>query len=617
MKKAEDLRAQIHVLAESDDTHEKIRLLRDADDALTDVRLVGDLIIGAFFAESKDRAREQRRKAYAGKVQAWLSEPGNRSELQTIADELQEADKPVPAFHWGIEFPEVFLRPVQGFDAFVGNPPFLGGKRISTVHGDAYRDWLSSTHEDASNNADLIAFFYRRAFALVRNDGAFGLIATNTIAQGDTRRTGLGWIRKHGGVIYDARKRVKWPGHAAVIVSVVHVSKGAMAGGARLDGKAVEQITAFLVHKGGDDDPEPLRASLGRSFLGSDIGGQGFLFADDDSQATSIAEMRRLIGRDPRNAERILPYLGGEVLNSSPSHSAARYVIYFEEMSETEARSWPDLMAIVETRVKPERLKKSKEVAAYPWWRFWRPRRELYDALRSLERTLVIARVSATCAFTFVATRQVLNEKIVVLPFDKYAAFAVCQSRAHEAWARFFSTTLKDDLQYTPTECFETFPFPPSWTTDERLETTGRRYFEFRAGVMMKNEQGLTATYNRFHDPEENDPKILELRKYHAEMDRGVLDAYGWGNIQPACEFLLDYGEEERNEGKSKAKKPWRYRWPDEIRDEVLARLLALNRERAEQERLTGAAVPVEGKSGRCKSGRRGRRRDDGHTLFD
>ena len=149
---------------------------------------------------------------------------------------------------------------------------------------------------------------------------------------------------------------------------------------------------------------------------------------------------------------------------------------------------------------------------------------------------------------------------------------------------------MKDDLRYTPSDCFETFPFPQSWQRHASLECAGKCYYEFRAELLAKNEEGLTATYNRFHDPAETSPDILKLRELHDAMDRAVLDAYGWTDIQPTCEFLLDYEEEEDEEDgrTSRRKKPWRYRWPDEIRDEVLARLLDLNAQRAAEERRQG-----------------------------
>ena len=99
---------------------------------------------------------------------------------------------------------------------------------------------------------------------------------------------------------------------------------------------------------------------------------------------------------------------------------------------------------------------------------------------------------------------------------------------------------------------------------------------------MMATNEGLTKTYNRFHNPEERDPRIGELRSLHSRMDRAVLDAYGWTDIPNECDFFLDYEIDEDESGRKK--KPWRYRWPDEVRDEVLARLLALNKERAAEE---------------------------------
>ena len=164
------------------------------------------------------------------------------------------------------------------------------------------------------------------------------------------------------------------------------------------------------------------------------------------------------------------------------------------------------------------------------------------------------------------------------------------QSRAHEVWTRFFASSIKDDLRYTPSDCFETFPFPHDWRDNIALEAIGKEYYEYRAALMVKNNEGLTKTYNRFHDRDEHNPDILKLRELHQQMDRAVLDAYGWTDIKPTCEFLLDY-EEEAEEG-SKKKKPWRYRWPNELRDEVLARLIALNQICYKEEQIAGGKAP-------------------------
>jgi len=120
---------------------------------------------------------------------------------------------------------------------------------------------------------------------------------------------------------------------------------------------------------------------------------------------------------------------------------------------------------------------------------------------------------------------------------------------------------------------------------DKELELRGAEYYDFRAELMIRNDEGLTKSYNRFHDPDESDADILRFRELHAVMDRAVLDAYCWTDIQPTCEFILDYEDDhdEPPEGRRK-RKPWRYRWPDEVRDEVLARLLELNAQRAKEQ---------------------------------
>jgi len=594
---AQSLREQIQRLATSDDVPEKVRLLREANDALHDVRHIGDLVVSAFFERDKPKDRDLLRTKYAADVQAWLGDAvGAGSGFVGRRSAEREGGSPaVVTFHWEIEFPEVFTRPNGGFDAFVGNPPFAGKNTITASQGAGYLQWLLQLHEESHGNADLVAHFYRRAFNLLRSGGAFGLIATNTIAQGDTRSTGLRWIRLHDGIIFAARRRIKWPGEAAVVVSVVHIKKGQPAGPFELDGRPVDRITAFLFHTGNDEDPRPLLENANKSFQGSILLGMGFTFDDTDKKgvANSIALMDEVIRKNPRNAERIVPYIGGEEVNDSPTHAHHRYAINFGQMSEAEARCWPDLVAIVEAKVKPERLKQNREIRARYWWRFGEVAPALYDAIRGLDRVLAVSRVGQVFAFAILPTGTVFSERLVVVASSSLGTFAVLQSRVHDVWARFFGSTLKDDLLYTPSDCFETSPFPAHWESNVNLDRTGREYYDFRAALMVRNNQGLTKTYNRFHDPDERDPDIVKLRDLHAAMDCAVLDAYGWTDIQPRCEFILDYEDEDDDTpGRpSRRKKPWRYRWPDEIRDEVLGRLLELNVQRAKEEALAGATA--------------------------
>ncbi len=579
---------------------EKKDVWEQAEYALRDARLVGDLVIAAYFGADKDKVREELRLDYRGMIRAWRAGEKDTTELQGLVDDLRSGDEPVAPLHWEIEFPEVFERNEPGFDCVVGNPPFAGKNTVIASNRVGFSDWLKSLHQGAHGNADLVAHFFRRAFTLLRQYGTLGLVATNTIAQGDTRATGLRWMCTNGGTIYEARRRVKWPGAAAVIVSVVHVRKGEVQRGRLLDGHDVPVITAFLFHAGGHNDPAPLFANAGKSFIGSYVLGMGFTFDDTNPEATPIAEMHRLNEKDPCNAERVFPYIGGQEVNSSPTHDHRRYVINFGEMTEEEARRWPDLLAIVEEKVKPARLAQKREIRARYWWRFAESTPALFRAINGLERVLVWARHQPQWSTAFMPAEMVFSEALVIVSSSRFSFFALLQCRVHELWARFFGSSLKDDLRYTPSDCFETFPFPDGWESAPNLEVVGTEYYTFRAERMVRSEEGLTSTYNRFHDPEERATDILKLRDLHAAMDRAVLDAYGWEDIPTDCEFLLDYEIDEETWGNKK--KPYRYRWPGEVRDEVLARLLDLNQKRYREEVAAGLH---DGRGGKKKASRK------------
>ena len=615
LAKASELRRRIRV-AEDDASDDAKRMWwRAAKSHADDAKFLGDLAVTAFFEGAKPSEREAARVELAAAVAE-----GTAREYTSWLGDLRREEPPLAPFHWEIEFPEVFDRKNLGFDAIVGNPPFAGKNSVAAANVDYYPLWLKQLHAESHGNADLVAHFFRRSFDLIRRDGAFGLIATNTIAQGDTRSTGLGWICQHGGEVYRATTRVKWPGMAAVVVSVLHVVKGRSLGKKMLDKRPVDQITAFLFHRGGHEDPARLDANARKSFQGSIVLGMGFTFDDTDKKgvATPLAEMRRLIADNPRNSEVIFPYIGGQEVNNSPTHAHHRYVINFhdwplrrddigehwedaddlrrkalrrdpvvpDDYPDPVAADWSELLPIVGEKVKPERAHLTRNPIgrkrAKFWWQYGSLATRLYSGCADLDRVLAISRVGQHAAFAFLPNGMVYAESMIVFPLDTYSAFCVLQCRVHELWARFFGSSLKDDLRYTPSDVFETFPFPENWTAHPDLEAAGKEYYQFRADLMVQNDEGLTKTYNRFHDRYEYDSAIARLRELHGTMDRAVLDAYGWSDILIDCSFELDYEIDEEEWGRKK--KPYRCRWPDDVRDEVLARLLELNGKRAAQE---------------------------------
>ena len=586
LDRASELRHQIQSADEDVPDSELRDIWSESREETDAVRFLGDLTVAAFFEGTKPQTREARRKAFASKVLA-----GKAKQYKGWLAELRNADPPLVPFHWQIEFPEVFDRPNPGFDTLVGNPPFGGHTTVVKANVPGYTDWLRLIHHKSSGKCDVVAHFFRRAYNLVRSDGTLGLIATNTIAQGDTRASGLRWICKDGGTIYHARRRVKWPGQAAVIVSIVHMSKGSFTGTRLLDGQVVRAITAFLFHRGDHDNPTTLPTNIGKSFQGSIVLGMGFTFDDTDSKGITspIQEMHHLIRKNPYYQEIIFPYIGGRELNTSPTQSYHRFVINFGTRTKEDSYDrYPDLFAIVEEKVKPSRLKSiassksSHARRAAIWWQLYHQAHDLHRTITGLERVLANSRVSQRLQFAFLPSGMVYSDSLNVYPLDTFAAFANLQARPHGIWARFFGSSLEDRLRYTPSACFETFPFPEDWTIRSDLQAVGKTYYEYRAELMLDNDEGLTKTYNRFHDPYEDNAEIVVLRKLHAAMDRGVLDAYGWADIPSDCEFLLDYEIDEETWGRKK--KPYRYRWPDDVRDEVLARLLELNADRAADE---------------------------------
>jgi hypothetical protein len=571
---AEAKRRRIHELSDSDDTEEKQRLLADAEAATRLVRTAGDLLIAAFFSAEKDRDRKALRAST-------LADLRNAIRLGTpigerAVRELRSGAQPLPPFHWFLEFPEVFSRPNAGFDALVGNPPFAGKNTLIKSNLIGYLAWLKDvTNPGSSGSADLVAYFFVRAFDLLRQRGCLGLVATNTISEGDTRKSGLGILTARAADIYAATKSTKWPGAAAVTVSVIHLSKGPVSMHKMLDGRAVARITRFLFHTGPDAEPAILNENVGRSFKGCELGSLGFLLP---SNATIPPELRD-------SKDLIKPYVGGEDLTTeSAPVSASRLIVDVDLLGVDAMAARPALSRWLLTRLDFPEDSKSE------WWHFRRPSLEFRNYAATHSTILAISEVTTHLAFDLLPTSIVPSHKLKLFGFDTHAAFACVQSRTHEFWVRLLTSSREARLNYSPTDCFVNFPLPRDMELSLRLQVLGTEYQRFRAELMLRNAEGLTKTYNRFHHPHEHDPDILKLRELHDAMDRAVLDAYGWTDIQPRCEFIHDYGDEEEGASESERKRPQRYQWPNDIRDEVLSRLLALNAERAKQQQFVGAA---------------------------
>lgn len=494
-------------------------------------------------------------------------------------------------FHWALEFPEVFAQ--GGFNAIVGNPPFMGGQHITGNFGTVYRDYLLYHLADGTRgSADLVAYFYLRAYSILCNNGCFGLIACNSIAEGATRQVGLERMVTAGGTIYSAYPDMPWPGVAAVFISPVFMMKGGWTGGRKLNGIDTTMISPFLSTQQ-EWTPQKLVANANQSYQGSIALGMGFTISEDEATA--------LIEKDSRNVEVLFPYINGQDLNSSPTQSPSRWIINFFDWSIERAKQYAEAFAIVEDKVRPERQRVNADgqyVLRKPlpekWWIYGEKRPALYHAIghgalyenhpegwthdEENGYVLAVACVSKTLAFARLPNKLIYANTLNIFTRSSFGEFSVLQSNVHCVFVWKFASRMKTDLRYTPADVYETFPFPVE--LPPILEELGEKLDMLRRQIMTSRNIGLTALYNLFHDPSKNDSELEEMRKLQREIDEAVRDAYGWSDID------LDHGFHEV--GYLPANGNVRYTISEPARIEILKRLATLNRQRWEEEEAAG-----------------------------
>jgi len=592
--RAETLRADLEgfVVREIADAERKKELLVEADSALDDARLLGNLIVGAALAQ-RDDADPLAGTEVAKKVRTMLDPEADpvergvaRGDLEDLTDdwlvEERSAVGEIEAivwndrdpFHWALEFPEVFGR--GGFDAIVGNPPFQGGKKISGALGPQYRNYLMTwLAGGVRGSADLVAYFYLRATQLLRAGSGFGLIATNTLAQGDTREVGLDQLVDAAWTIYRAIASEPWPGGANLEMATVWARGSEWAGMKLLDRLEVKGITPALGVRGRvGGNAERLFRSSGQAFIGSVVNGKGFVLDEAEAEA--------LLSVDLRNKEVVRRYLVGEDLNQRPDSSPSRWVIDFRAWPEDRAREYPAPFERVKALVRPERAKSNREVYRRRWWLFSEHAINLYREIDDHAHCVAITRVSKVVQPVRVSSDTVFSDSLTVFAYDDYAHFGLLTSGFHWWWTVTRASTMRTDIRYTPTDCFETFAQP---RLTPAVGDLGGQLNSHRSALMLDRQEGLTTTYNRVHDPEEHADDIIRLRELHVELDYAVRDAYGWDDLDLGHDF-------------HQTKFGVRFTLAPTPCQEVLDRLLELNHERYAEEVRQGL-------HGKAKSKRR------------
>ncbi|MEW2220783.1 type IIL restriction-modification enzyme MmeI [Streptomyces sp. NPDC006990] len=515
------------------------------------LRLIGDLVAGAALATcasgrvawyergAGDEEGERLRDLFpAAAGLAGRIAPGAKGESdpeavraaevaagEWLASELPEGNLERRPVHWPLEFPEVFLGR-GGFDAVVGNPPFLGGKKLTGAVGESYREYLVDyPAAGCRGSADLVAYFELRVHQLLNGGGHSGLVATNTLAQGDTREVGLDQLVANGVVIRRAVKSAPWPSASAVLeYCAVWTSKMGVADEAArtLDGVVVTTGISAGLNPASRERPwvQRLVRNQSASHIGSLVLGLGFTLSAETA-ASWISE-------DDRYADVLFPYINGQDVNQRPDQGASRWIINFGERSVRDAEVYENAFRKVVRDVKPERDKNPRKVYRERWWQFGEKQLSMVKAISSLKRCIVITRVSKVVMPVMVPTGPVFSDATVVIASDDHALLAVLSSAPHYWWALDRASTMKGDLRYTPTDVFETLVRPP---LTEMLRTAGTTLHTHRSNLMQARNIGLTATYNLVHDESCHDADIVELRRIHTEIDRATIEAYGWHDL--------------------------------------------------------------------------------------
>ncbi len=408
--------------------------------------------------------------------------------------------------------------PWPAADAIVGNPPYHGSQNLRAVLGDERVEWLGQTY--GCGIQDLAVYWFRRAAEQMRPGARAGFVATNSVSQGRARKASLNDLVTHGGVITDAVSRQKWPGEAVVNVSIVNWVQRPAKPPERfeLDGREVVGISTRLREsKVAVEEYEPLGANMGRAFQGPMPVGRGFIVSDEEAERLRQCS-------DPDYASVVRPYLIGEDITDAGDQTARRWIIDFGTRTLEEAQAYPRALAILRELVKSERDTNKDRFRREHWWLLGRPVLAMRQAIHGLSRYIAGNAQGKRFLFAW-QEREVCPSNLTnVFAFEDDYAMGVLTSVVHQTWAHSEASTLRIDLRYTPTSCFETFPWPePDAARRERIGALAAELIAARQAITTREGIGLTDFYNAL-----GEGAGQPVARLHRELDDEVLRAYGF-----------------------------------------------------------------------------------------
>jgi hypothetical protein len=421
-------------------------------------------------------------------------------------------------------------------DAIIGNPPFLGGKKLRIELGNEYVEKIYQAFPEVKGQPDFCVFWFRKASDLLGNKGRGGLVGTNSIAQVSGRKASLDYIVSNGGIIHDAISTQIWSGDAAVHVSIVNWTKEKQKQNF-LDSVEVPFITSSLKSEISVNNAKILKANKNFSFQACELSGKGFIISEE--------EAREWIKVDSKNADVLKPMIDGKTLINP--FLKLDWVIDFNNLSIEEASEYQLPFQRVKEKVKPERDKNRRDARRINWWKFGEKRPAMRQAMSSLSCYFAIPKIAKWMIFTPVKISILPCEANMVIASDDFYILGVLTSNIHRIWVKAQSSTLKGDTRYTNTTCFETFPFPQTVDTKivQQIRTKTEKLHEYRSQQMETKQWGITTLYNKFF----TEPSS-QLYKLHQQLDKLVMSAYQFNPEDDILERLLllnlELGEKEK-----------------------------------------------------------------------
>lgn len=483
----------------------------------------------------------------------------------TLSADLPEGKTIRHPFHWHLEFPEVFARESSGFDAIIGNPPFLGNRLWRSALGEKLQWQCQMVLGESPGKIDLCVVFHRRAADLLRGDGCYGLLATSNIAEGSAIKVGLGVLIRNGN-IYFARKGMPWPGKAAVVVAIVCFFKGAWHGKRDIDGHDCERIGPRLEPDSGDVwEPKDLLHSI-LSFEGvNNSRGLAFVLSPESPWFTRLRD-------EPDSL--LCPYITGDDITSSALNRIERWALDIMDRTLAEiAPRWPLAHRFLVEEVQPTRTVaalKSYEELIDRWWQFWRPRADLMRRTRQHEYFIGYSKNTKYPIGMLAPSKWIYTNKVVLIPLERNDLYAVSLSSCFRGWLEAFcGGNLGATLSLSISESIAKYPVPNASVSEFGIDAA-RRFNDLAVEFSAERGCGLTDVMNVVHCRDKTDSQIVRLRALLMTIDRAVAAAYGWTDLDITYDFQEFSG--------GSANDPWRWGLTEKTTAEILHRLTELNR---------------------------------------